>query len=216
MDFLKTIIDFIFPEKCLNCHKGNLLICEKCLNQLDLNEKELDDFVYTIFDYRNPIMKKIVWNLKYKNKKQLSFTIANYLYPKILEELSELKVLENFNAPLLIPIPLSSKRHRQRGYNQSMLIAKELEKLDKKENFVLGKNILFKIKETEHQAHIKNKQDRLKNLINTFQVKNKELLKNRNIILIDDVVTTGATLREAKKVLKQNGAKKIIAFTIAH
>ena len=158
----------------------------------------------------------MVWNLKYKNKKEIAEIFTEYLYPKILEELSELKLLENFHNPILIPIPLSKKRFKERGYNQSSLIAKNLEKLDKKENFVLEENILFKRKETEHQARIKNKQARLKNLIGTFSVKNQELIKNKNIILIDDVTTTGATLKEARKILRENGAKKIIAFTIAH
>ena len=216
MNFLKTIIDFVFPERCLNCQKASILICENCLNSLDLNEKELESFIYTIFDYRNPIMKKIIWNLKYKNKKQLSIILANYLYPRILEELSELKLLQNFNKAILIPIPLSKKRLKERGYNQSLLIGKNLEKLDKKENFVLNENILYKNKETEHQAHIKNKQERLKNLINTFEIRNKDLIKTRNIILIDDVTTTEATLKETKKALKKNGANKIIAFTVAH
>ena len=77
-------------------------------------------------------------------------------------------------------------------------------------------NILIKIKETEHQANIKERKDRLKNLSGSFSVKNAEMIKSRNIILIDDVITTGATLSEARKTLKQFGAKKIIAFTVAH
>jgi len=68
----------------------------------------------------------------------------------------------------------------------------------------------------EHQAQIENRQKRIKNIIGSFAVKNKDIIKNRNIILIDDVTTTGATLNEAKKVLREAGAKKIIAFTIAH
>lgn len=216
MKILKTILDLIFPEKCLNCHKRDILICENCIKNLDLNEKELDTFVYTIFDYRNPIMKKIIWNLKYKNKKILAQFLATYLYERILEEFSELEIFQNFTNPIIIPIPLSKTRLKERGYNQTLLIAEELIKLDKERKFILEKNILYKKKETEHQARIKNKQERLKNIIDTFAISNQEKIQNRNIILIDDVVTTGATLKEARKILKQNGAKKIIAFTIAH
>ena len=88
----------------------------------------------------------------------------------------------------------------------------------------LEKNVLIKNKETKHQAHIKNRSERLKNLIGSFTIKsskqnakeNISIIKGRNIILIDDITTTGATLNEAKKTLKQAGARKIIAFTVAH
>ena len=144
---------------------------------------------------------------------------AEILYEKIIEELSELSVMENFHAPLLIPIPLSNKRHRERGYNQSELICKEIIKINNLRHGVdmkLENNILIKPKETEHQARIHNRSERLKNIIGSFAIKNAELIKNKNIILIDDITTTGATLAEAKKILKQNGARKVIAFTIAH
>jgi predicted amidophosphoribosyltransferase len=91
-----------------------------------------------------------------------------------------------------------------------------LVRLDKEISFRLESNILSKPRETEHQAHIENRTERLKNIIGSFGVKNISIIKNRNIILIDDITTTGATLAEAKKTLKQSGAKKIIAFTVAH
>ena len=80
----------------------------------------------------------------------------------------------------------------------------------------MEKNVLIKIKETEHQANIKERRDRLKNLSDSFSVKNSKMIEGKNIILIDDVTTTGATLSEARKILKQSGAKKVIAFTVAH
>ena len=84
----------------------------------------------------------------------------------------------------------------------------------------LEKNILIKIKDTEHQARIKNRNERIKNMTGTFAIKdlekNKKLIMKKNIILIDDILTTGATLSEARKVLRQAGARKVIAFTVAH
>jgi competence protein ComFC len=146
-----------------------------------------------------------------------------------MEELSELSMLENFTKPILIPIPLAKKRLRLRGYNQSELICQELIKvnntrlstsIDNGIDLTLEKNILIKPKDTEHQARIRDRNLRLKNLSGSFTIKNidknKVLLKNRNIILVDDITTTGATLGEARKTLKQCGARKIIAFTIAH
>jgi ComF family protein len=200
-------------------------------------ERECAKWIFPLYDYRNPVIKKSLWLLKYKGKKRLANVYAEIIYDKILEELSELSVMENFIEPVLIPIPLSPKRYRERGYNQAQLICEELIKINNLRhsvdvnnanntylrhgvNMQLEKNILIKPKETEHQARIKNRNIRLKNLSGSFAIKNTAeniaRIKSKNIILIDDIITTGATLSEARKVLKQNGARKVIAFTVAH
>ena len=240
MHFLNTIINnilnIVFPVKCMLCGKGAKAdLCPTCLRDMPSAERESAKWIFPLYDYRNPTIKKSLWLLKYKGKKRLANVFAEIIYEKILEELSELSVMENFIEPILIPIPLSPKRYRERGYNQAQLICEELIKINnlrhlsaearaktngtnKKLNFILENNILIKIKETEHQARIKNRRVRLKNLAGSFDIKSKKVnwVKNRNIILIDDIITTGATLNEAKKVLKKAGARKVIAFTVAH
>jgi len=217
MYFLDTILNVIFPVNCISCGENGSDLCIKCLSGSPSALRESASWIFPLFDYRHPPIKKSIWLLKYKGKERLASIFAEVLYDKIIEELSDLSVFRNFNDVILIPIPLSQKRYRERGYNQTELICQKLMKLDeKRNNFKLEKNILIKIKETEHQARIKDKGARLKNLSDSFFVKNPELIKNRNLILIDDVTTTGATLTEAKKILKQSGARKIIAFTVAH
>ena len=217
MYFLDTILNVIFPVNCISCGENGSDLCIKCLSGSPSALRESASWIFPLFDYRHPPIKKSIWLLKYKGKERLASIFAEVLYDKIIEELSDLSVFRNFNDVILIPIPLSQKRYRERGYNQTELICQKLMKLDeKRSNFKLGNNILIKIKETEHQARIKDKGARLKNLSDSFFVKNPELIKNRNLILIDDVTTTGATLTEAKKILKQSGARKIIAFTVAH
>ena len=240
MHFLNTIINnilnIVFPVKCMLCGKGAKAdLCPTCLRDMPSAERESAKWIFPLYDYRNPTIKKSLWLLKYKGKKRLANVFAEIIYEKILEELSELSVMENFIEPILIPIPLSPKRYRERGYNQAQLICEELIKINnlrhlsaearaktngtnKKLNFILENNILIKIKETEHQARIKNRRVRLKNLAGSFDIKSKKVnwVKNRNIILIDDIITTGATLNEAKKVLKKAGVRKVIAFTVAH
>lgn len=219
MHFLNTILDIVFPVNCVSCEKRGSDLCLKCLLSSPAAERESANWIFPLFDYRHLPIKKSIWLLKYKGKKRLAGIFAEILYERIIEELSELSVMENFRQPILIPIPLSKKRYKERGYNQAELICRELIKINNLRHGVdwkLEKDILIKIKETEHQANIKDRKDRLKNLANSFSVKNPEIIKNKNIILIDDVTTTGATLTEAKKILKQSGAKKIIAFTMAH
>jgi len=214
--FLNTILNIIFPTHCVSCGILGLYFCSECLSKCPYAERESAEWIFPLYDYRHPPIKKAVWLIKYKGKKKLIGVFAESLYGRIAEELTEIAVMENFSSPILIPIPLSRKRLRERGFNQAELLCKEIIKLDKNKFLELGKNILTKPKDTEHQARIRDRKLRLKNLTGSFEVKNEKNLKGRNIILIDDVTTTGATLSEAKKVLRHAGARKIIAFTIAH
>ena len=219
MRILDTILNIVFPVNCLSCGKEGSDLCMKCLSDSPQAERESASWIFPLFDYRHRAIKKSIWLLKYKSKRKFANIFADVMYGKIVEELSELSVMKNFREPILIPIPLSKKRYRERGSNQAELICNELIKINNLRHGVdwsLEKNILIKTKETEHQAKIKDRRDRLKNLSDSFSVKNQELIKNKNIILIDDVTTTGATLNEARKILRQYGAKKIIAFTVAH
>jgi len=242
MRFLNTILEIVFPPKCLSCGKNGFTLCIKCISESPNAERESAKWIFPLFDYRHPPIKKALWLLKYKGRKNLSSVFAEIIYEGIIEELSDLSVMENFTNIVLIPIPLSRERYRERGYNQAELICSEIARLSKINSLTpvpspftngegcpelaLGRgevltmrdDILIKPKETKHQAHIENRTERLRNIVGSFRVKeeNKELIKNRNIILIDDITTTGATLTEAKKVLKQAGARKIIAFTVAH
>ena len=216
MNIINSILDFVFPVDCISCGKKGDILCVYCLSEAQTVERESLKWVFPLYDYRDPTIKKAIWLLKYKNKRKIAEIFSRALYENMLEELSEMTLLENFHNPILIPIPLAPKRKAERGFNQSELLCQNLMKLDKLSNFTLHTDVLFKPKDTKHQAHLDNRRERLENLIGSFTVKNEESIKNRNIILIDDITTTGATLSEAKKVLKKAGAKKIIAFTLAH
>lgn len=220
MRFLNTILDIIFPAKCILCEKRGVDLCLECLLRAPRAERESAEWIFPAYDYRHPAIKKSLWLLKYRGKRRLANVFAEIIYENILEELSDLSVMENFTNPILIPIPLSPKRYRERGFNQAELICRELIKIDILRNNLhleLANNILIKPKETVHQAHLKDRKTRLKNIIGSFTIREgSNLIRNRNIILIDDIITTGATLSEAKKVLKRAGARKVIAFTIAH
>ncbi len=223
MGLLDTILDMVFPTKCISCGRTGADLCIQCLSDSPTAERESAKWIFPLYDYRHPPIKKALWLFKYKGKKRLASIFAKIVYDKILEELSDLSAMENFNNVILVPIPLSPKRHRERGYNQAELICKELIKINNLRHGIdvkLENDILIKPRETEHQARIENRTERLKNIIRSFAIKNTEknngLIKDKNVILIDDIITTGATLNEARKILKQAGARKIIAFTVAH
>jgi competence protein ComFC len=187
-------------------------------------KKCVDDSVTSIFSYRDKLVRKAIWELKYRGNRKIARLFAIILYDFILETLSEDALFNNFNSPLLIPIPLSKERLKERGWNQTEMLARELEKLDRNNFFRLGTDVLIKKNHTVSQTSL-SKSERLKNLKNCFEIagkseeeiqNNRKKIKNRNIILIDDVTTTGATLSEASKALKQAGAREIRTFTIAH
>lgn len=178
--------------------------------------KEIDDSTFkALFQYKNKTVKQAIWEIKYKGNKKVLEKFTRALYDFILEEISDEMLFNNFHSPILIPIPASKGSLKERGFNQCELIVKELMKIDAGKNFSADFKSLRKIKETKHQSKTKNKAQRLKNLDGCFEA-DIEKTKNKNIILIDDVITTGATVKEAARVLKQSGAKKVVGFALGH
>jgi competence protein ComFC len=214
MSLFQTILSLIFPSSCLSCGESGEYLCSRCLHGLPLAEEPEEDFIYSVFNYRDGLVKKAVWTLKYAGRHSIAPILAKAMSDKIAEELSELAMMENFTEPALIPIPISARRFKERGFNQAEILAAEL--AGSNPQLKLEKNVLYKIRETKNQARIHDRNERLKNLKGAFEIKNPGLIKGRNIILIDDVSTTGATLVEAKRILEKSGAKKVIALTLAH
>ena len=170
----------------------------------------------SVVNYKNALVRQTVWSLKFHNNQKIAKLFAEIIYDTIAEELANLKLSANFGNSILTPIPLSRKRLRERGYNQAELITRQMAKLDQNNFFEYQKHLLKKIKDTPPQSRSKNKTERLNNLRGCFKVVNPNLIKNRNIILLDDVVTTGATLAEASQTLRRAGARQIFCVTLAH
>lgn len=245
---LKNILlDTLFPPICLSC-KNNLLdpekenkICQKCLDSIQIYSsffcpkcksrvpdtalrqaqdiekschKEVKFLLAPATDYQNQAVKNLIWFLKY-HKWQGVMKILEPLIDKYLDVLNS-----NFEDFIVIPIPLHQDRLKERGFNQSELIAEIFSNSSarlttSKANITLSTNNLKRIKLTKNQAELKNIEEREENIKNCFKLNNPEKIKNKNIILVDDVFTTGSTMNEAVKILKQAGAKKIIAFVFA-
>jgi len=229
---LKNIFfDILFPPICLSC-KNNLLetekenkICQRCLDSIQIyssffcpkcksrvpNEqktchKEIKFILAPVTDYQNPAVKNLIWFLKY-HKWQGIIKIFEPIINGYLEILSS-----DFKDFIAIPIPLHPDRFKERGFNQSELIAKIFAQ---KTNAVLNISNLKRIKATKNQAELKNINERMCNIEKCFALNDPKEIKNKNIVIVDDVFTTGSTMSEAVKTLKQAGAKKIIAFVFA-
>jgi ComF family protein len=155
--------------------------------------------------YDNEEIRKIIWRLKYRGRTGNAVCLAILL----TDYLKNLGIkLKNYE---VIPVPLSKKRERNRGYNQAQMIAKIVAA-----NLGLPLSpIVSKIKDTPAQAEIKDWDKRKKNLENCFAIANPKLIKDKNFIILDDVFTSGATLNEIARVLKNAGAKRILGLVVA-
>src|SRR3989344_4652627 len=201
MKIFNKILAVLFPKKCLGCKKENEILCSDCLLKINRPDTPYLNGVRIAANYQDLVLKKALWMLKYRGVKQLAKPLAELIKERVWKKLET-------GDWLIVPVPLSKKKLRHRGYNQAELIAKELS-----DN--VRADILFKKFHTKSQVEVKDKEERLANIIDSFEIKNPEKIKGKKIILIDDVLTTGATMREAKKVLKQAGAKKVVGVAVA-
>ena len=159
---------------------------------------------YALFPYREPVIRELVWSLKYHNARGVADLFG--------ETASVLAPLTRNELVLFVPIPLSSKRYRERGYNQAHLLAQALTRnLTNTE----VRDALIRTKDNEHQAHLK-KDERERNVRGVFAVHEPEKIKDATVFLLDDVITTGATMREARQTLLRAGARNVICIAITH
>lgn len=225
-------LDTLFPWECLICHKEtefNYPLCKDCFLKIQL----FNQFICPVCQkrlfnplkschfhplqalgvvglYEDEILKEAIHTFKYKKIKNLVIPLASLML-YFLKNNTYFSNLQK-DSLLIIPIPLSKQKLQIRGFNQAELLAKEIAKY-----FSLGISIdvLKKVKNNLPQAEIKDLQKRQKNVKGIFQIKNSEKIEGKQIILIDDVYTTGATLNEAARVLKENGAKSVIGLVLA-
>ena len=201
MKIFNKILAVLFPQKCLGCKKENEILCSDCLLKINRPDTPHLNGIHIASNYQDAVLKKALWMLKYQGVKQLAKPLAELIKERIWKKLET-------GDWLIVPVPLSKNKLRHRGYNQAELIARELPGN-------VRADVLFKKFHTKSQVEVKDKEERLANIIGSFEVRNPEKIKGKKIILIDDVLTTGATMREAKKVFKQAGAKKVVGVVVA-
>jgi len=158
----------------------------------------------------------MLWALKYRGDVEAVRVCAALLYDTIVHELSERFEFHLIEKPIVIPVPLSRTRLRERGFNQCALLALELERTDQQRFFTVDCRVIEKWRDTAPQTTQKDRGEREKNLKDCFRVLDSEKIKNKDIIVIDDVLTTGSTLKEMRTTLLAAGAKSVLSFTIAH
>lgn len=211
-----TILEMLFPSKCIGCKTKAQILCEECVNKLQIAERPTEENILAVYDYRDPIIKNAIWKLKYHKIPYLGERLGQLLYESLIEEIDQIKMFSLGSPIYVIPVPISKDRKKNRGYNQSEIIARNFCKIAEKNIFQFKNKIVFKKLNTLPQAKLTNRNKRLQNIKGAFEINNKELVKGKTIIIIDDVTTTGGTILEIMKILKKAGAKKVLGFAVAH
>jgi ComF family protein len=236
MRILKKILEIFFPSHCLSCEETtskDALFCSACWSKLQfitdpkckicsypfeaeinhmgaicsvcLIKKPSYDKSLTIFRY-NKTIGKAISDLKYRDQTFLSKKFAKLLFNKAKNEIA--------NCDIIVAVPLHVKRLRKRKFNQAVLLCRNLVKLFPEKNFY--PDFLLRVKDTKSQVKLRKK-EREKHLKSAFAMNKKfqNLIAGKKILLVDDVITTGATLENCAKELKKHKASEVVILTIA-
>ena len=229
-----TALDVVFPPVCLNCltpTETTNKICPTCWNNIDFIVSPYCEIKGTPFPFHieqgtisasalkqtphfdkarsvalyEGTMRELIHKLKYKDRHELTNLFVNWMQQAGKDILKK--------TDLIIPIPLYRSRIWHRRFNQSALLAK---RLSKQTNIPYDCTLLIRGKKTKSQVGL-TANERYQNLKNAFTIDNtkKEILRNKTILLIDDVITTGATINTASKLLKSTDVDKVYVLSLA-
>jgi ComF family protein len=163
--------------------------------------------VCTVFSFKDPLVRALIHALKYHGERRVARLFATALTEHAPTSLPQ-------TSCIVVPIPLSSTHKHTRRYNQSALIAAEW--IKNVPHAVLLNEALVRVRNTESQARQRSRAARIRNAHGNFEVPKRELISGRDIVVIDDVTTTGSTLREAHRALKAAGARRVYLIAMAH
>lgn len=221
--FAYAFLDVFLPAECIACGvqvRGREAVCPACMASLQTVPEERRQFEYRkkfaahgfvdgfypafVFEQDKPI-RDILHAVKYTGKFLLAEDMGRHS-AKYLKQVPELDKCD-----IIIPVPLHKSKRFERGYNQSAHIAKGIALELKKP---VHKRAVKRIKATKTQTKL-NLTERRENMLDAFTIRNPNLVKGKSIMLVDDVITTGATITECAKVLKQAGATAVYTVSVA-
>jgi len=192
---------FIHAPKCSTCGKpldnAEILSCPDCIEY-----KHHFDQGLSVFEL-NTSVQELIYRYKYYKEFSLNRTFAHFMVELLYEA--------NWHVDLIIPVPLHKNRLKSRGFNQSSLLG---DYISQRYNIPCLDTILLRNVDTKTQTGF-SRWERAKNLQNAFSVVQSEKIKDKNILLIDDIYTSGATADNSSSKLKESGANKVYILTVA-
>src|SRR4051794_2763151 len=202
----ELFLDLLYPPRCGGCDRRGTLLCPDCRASITLPGKSdtavpgLDLLLYA-GAFEGPL-RDAIHNFKYKNDTPLAKPLAALMSEALANHIT------GWGSVVLVPVPLHASRCRERGYNQSELLAREL---SRKTGLSVDLG-LIRVRETRPQVEL-GMQERAANVAGAFKLQRDPA--PQTVILVDDVCTTGATLAECAAVLKLQGARSVYAVTVA-
>lgn len=223
-DLLNSFLDFLLPRFCYNCGEkllpAELLFCAKCspiiskasperlqreFNRKFISENIISGFQSLFIFEEEGAVQKIIHEIKYKNGFLLGKSLGRIVGAGLSSKISA------WNADIIIPVPIHRLRRADRGYNQSLFIAKGISSVV---NIPVKTNLVKRGRFTSTQTAL-NLKERKANVKDAFVPKHTYKFEGKRIILVDDVITTGATITECGKVMLDKGADKVYAVSAA-
>jgi ComF family protein len=215
--FFAMALDAVFPAKRKRVRDWETMTAERFAATA---AKSAHDAVLSranavaLFSYGDPLVKEALHALKYQGERSLGAVFGTLLADMLKEEMGEHALLSDA-PPLLIPVPLTFGRHVERSYNQTELIAQEVAKR-LPEQLVYAPDALIRNRARGSQARSASWRERASNVRGAFGVPHPERITDRDIILLDDIITTGATANEAAATLLSFGARSVSCIAVAH
>ena len=224
MSFLTDISDFFLPRFCPSCKNKltstEVVVCNSCLSKIKhadnerteiefsrkfKNEKIIKGFTSLFVFEKDKELQDVIHDLKYNGKFSVGIFLGELLAAAVNDKIQEWKI------DLIIPIPLHHLKRAERGYNQSDFIARGMKKIL---HVPVRSRLAKRVRFTETQTNL-NLIERKENMQGAFAFSGKKLLQNKNVLLVDDVITTGATTSECARTLLEGGAANVYAASVA-
>ena len=208
---LQKLLELIFPRKCVLCQellkKDEENICPLCIRNLESFSSSRYKLKYitkwtALWHYENHVRQSII-RYKFSNRPSYGSVYGTYLTEKILQE--------GITFDMITSVPLSKKRMWKRGYDHTRIIAEQIAVL----TAVPYAATLVKSRHTKPQSLLRTAAERRANILGSYTALSRETIQGKNILLIDDVVTTGATVSECARVLLTMGAKTVSCAAVA-
>ncbi len=211
--FFSYIISLLFPETCVTCGKENTSLCQTCIQGFPISPYIEEPWIHALFSYQDRKVRTAIHALKFKHVG----SIVNHLAPLIHETIQDTRAqnieLRKENSITLLPVPKMKAHIHTRGFDAILELCKSI-KTQNESQYDICKDSIVRVN-TKAQVGL-SREERLVNMKNAFRVVHRKSLHNKTICIIDDVMTTGSTLRELRKVCLEAGAKEVFAITIAH
>lgn len=225
--FGQNLLDLLFPITCVICSRDGVFLCGGCVSKLPKESKQIcivcnlpsafgkthptcitkntADGLISVLPYKNPQIKQLIEVFKYKFVSELAHTLAGL----VVDEVQNQNLTEYFSDFALIPVPLHQRRFNWRGFNQAQLLA---EIISAKLSIPLRNEIVIRKRFTKPQVDL-SAEERKKNIDGAFEC--SVPIYGQKFLVIDDVVTSGSTLNEIAKLLKQAKAAEVWGLTVA-